>query len=107
QAQDDVDELLGDRALRALPLVELRELLLRGQLAAPDEVRDLLERAVRRELLDRVAPIRERGGLLHDLRDAGGVDDATGQSLLDVLIGHWCPSWEKLKTAESNALYAS
>src|SRR5690606_12430982 len=60
-----------DRALGAELGVELVELLLVRKRAVPEEVGDLLERGVLREVLDVVAAVEELAGLAVDVRELG------------------------------------
>src|SRR6185437_5320720 len=67
----------------AFPLTEQRQLLVVGKLAVPEQVGDLFEAARGREVLDGVAAVGQGVGLRDDLGDGGGVDDDTGQALVD------------------------
>jgi hypothetical protein len=62
------------------PVLELGQLALAGQLAVDEQVRDLDERRLLGELLDRVAPVAQDPGVAVDVRDGAlarrGVDEA-------------------------------
>ena len=88
QVEDELDELVIDGTLSALALLEFCQLRLGGQFAVPDEVGDVLEAALGGELLHGVAAVGQRVGLLDHFGHCGGVDDDTGEALLD-FFGHW------------------
>ncbi len=72
-----------ESAARAFTLGEQGQLPVGRQLAVPEQVRDLLERAVLGEILDGVTAIGQRVGLRYDLGDGRGVDDDTGEPFVD------------------------
>lgn len=98
----------------ALPLLELGQLAGVRQLSVPQQPGDLLERAVRRELLNGVAAVEKRVGLGVHRGDGRGVHHDTGEALVDLRVGHGCSFaaaggarqrlTSKVKTEESNAL---
>src|SRR5699024_6841028 len=98
----------------------LGQLLLIGQLARPQQVRDGLERLGRGQLRHRVAAIEPRARPGIDLRDGGDVGDHPVQALADfglaqaslrgstsvsvVVGGWWASRTSKSKTEVSNRL---
>ena len=77
------DDGVVQRALRPLRLTQPGQLVGVGQLPVPEEVRHLLERAARRELLHGVAAVQQRVARGVHGGDGGGVDDDAGQPLVD------------------------
>src|SRR5690606_40928148 len=76
-----------DLSPRALPGSEVTQLPGVGQLAVPEQVRDLLEAAVGGQVLHGVAAVRQRVRRGDHVGDAGGVDDDSGQAAPDVACG--------------------
>src|SRR5206468_6765567 len=92
--RDDADEGFhgtGKRPLRVQLRGEVLQLLARGQLAEQQEIGDLFERGVLRQIADRIAPVPETGlALVHFAEGALARDHALkpGAVLLLPLIVH-------------------
>ena len=84
QLVDDPLDVVVQGPQRTLEGLELGQLAFVGQLAVPEQVGDLLEGALRGELLHRVAAVQQRVGVRVDLGDRGVVDDDAGEALVDV-----------------------
>ncbi len=101
---DDAADPVVEGPARAFPLAEGVQGRGVRQVAVPQQARDLLEGALRRELLHGVPAVQQRVRRGVDLGDGRGVRDDTGQALVDRGVGHpRFPSRLKSYTEESKS----
>ena len=88
QRVNDLLQFRGQRTVGAFALLEVRELILGGQLPGPQQQRDFLGGALGGQLLHRVTAVQQRVGLGVDLGHSGGVGDDAGKTLANLGFGH-------------------